>query len=83
MKALGSNTKPDIFIKKVNYYLLLTGLSLIVIGFTLMSGGKPENSDQFSFDIYSFQRITVAPILVILGYVVQFLAIMYYKKQIK
>ena len=81
MKALTPTSKPDIFISKVNYNLLLTGLSLIVVGFVFMSGGRTANPEVFNVEMFSMPRITVAPICIVLGYILQFFAIMYYKKQ--
>ncbi len=80
MKILTSNSKPDIFTKKANYYFLIIGLSLIVVGFVSMYGGKAESPDKFSNAIYSFQQITLAPILIILGYLVQLFGIMHNRK---
>ncbi len=80
MKTLTTISKPDIFINKVNYCLLLTALSLIVLGFALMSGGKTRTPEVFNVEVFSMLRITAAPICIVLGYVLQFWAIMYYKK---
>ena len=52
-----------------NYKLLLIGLAILVVGYVLMSGGG--NGDPNAFDateIFSDRRITVAPIVVIVGY---------------
>jgi len=59
-----------------NYKLLLIGLALIVVGFLLMIGGGSQNPDIFSEGIFSFQRLTLAPILVLAGYVIELFAIM-------
>jgi hypothetical protein len=53
-----------------NYKLLLIGLAIVVVGFMLMSGGG--NGDPNAFDekeLFSTRRITVAPIVVVLGYI--------------
>lgn len=53
------------------------GVALIFIGFMLMSGGKSPNPHEFNYsEIYSFRRITLAPIVVLLGFVVEVFAIM-------
>jgi hypothetical protein len=80
MKTLTAKAKPDTFIPKINYIPMLVGLSLIIIGFILMCGGKTENPEQFNNDIFNFQRITLAPCIVVLGYILQFFAIMYKKE---
>ena len=54
---------------KENYKLLAIGFVIIVIGFLLMLGGKSESPDKFSDDIFSFRRITLAPIVVLAGFI--------------
>lgn len=51
-----------------NYILLLIGLLIIVVGFFLMSGGGSADPTAFSEEIFSTRRITIAPIVVLLGY---------------
>ena len=59
-----------------NYKLLLIGLGFILVGFILMVGGGSDDPNVFSEDLFSFQRITLAPILIITGYVIEIFAIM-------
>ena len=59
-----------------NYKLLLIGLGLIVLGFLLMIGGGSKDPNVFSYDIFNFRRLTLAPILILAGYVVEIFAIM-------
>lgn len=61
---------------KQNYKLLLIGLVLILVGFLLMIGGGSDDPNVFSDDIFNFRRITLAPILILAGYVVEIFAIM-------
>lgn len=61
---------------KENYFLVLIGLALILIGFLLMIGGNSKDPNVFSEEIFSFRRLTLAPILIIAGYVVEIFAIM-------
>ena len=61
---------------KENYRLLLIGLGLIVLGFLLMIGGGSDDPNVFSHDIFNFRRLTLAPILILAGYVVEIFAIM-------
>src|SRR5580700_9464521 len=62
---------------KENYMWMAGGVALIFIGFLLMSGGKSADPHQFLYDeIYSFRRITLAPIVVLLGFAVEVYAIM-------
>ncbi len=67
---------PTIF-NKENYLWMLAGLVVIAIGMLLMSGGK-SNTNPAVFDkaaVYSVQRITIAPILILLGLVIEIFAI--------
>ncbi|MEI8279234.1 MAG: DUF3098 domain-containing protein [Bacteroidota bacterium] len=60
-----------------NYMWMIGGLVLILIGFMLMAGGKSPDPHKFNYDeIYSFRRITLAPIVVLAGFVVEVFAIM-------
>jgi hypothetical protein len=51
-----------------NYVLLLIGLSIVVTGFALMSGGGSPDPREFSYEIFSTRRIVVAPLVVLFGY---------------
>lgn len=66
----------DFAFGKENYRLMLIGLALIALGFILMIGGGSKDPSQFNPEIFSFRRITLAPILVLAGYVVEIFAIM-------
>ena len=59
-----------------NYILLLVGVMLIVLGFVLMSGGTVATPEEFSDDIFSWRRITLAPILVVGGFAFEIYAIL-------
>ena len=59
-----------------NYKLLFIGLGLILVGFLLMIGGGSDDPNVFSDKIFNFRRLTLAPILVLAGYVVEIFAIM-------
>ena len=62
---------------KSNYTWMIGGVVLILIGFMLMSGGKSPDPHQFLYDeIYSFRRITLAPIVILLGFALEVYAIM-------
>jgi hypothetical protein len=69
-------TQVDFAFGKENYRLMLIGLGLIVLGFILMIGGGSKDPNTFNPEIFSFRRITLAPILVLAGYVVEIFAIM-------
>jgi hypothetical protein len=61
---------------KENYRLMLIGLAFIVAGFLLMVGGGSADPNTFNPEIFSFRRITLAPILILAGYVIEIFAIM-------
>ncbi len=67
---------PSIFSKE-NYQWMLIGLVVIVIGMFLLSGGA-SNKDPKVFDknaVYSMTRITIAPLLILAGLVIEMFAI--------
>ena len=60
-----------------NYKLLLIGFAIIVVGFLLMIGGKTDDPNVFNEkEIFSFRRITLAPIIVLIGFIFEIWAIM-------
>lgn len=62
---------------RTSYLIMFAGLALILLGFVLMAGGKSPDPHVFNADeVYSFRRITLAPILIIGGFVVEIVAIM-------
>jgi membrane-bound ClpP family serine protease len=61
---------------KENYIFLFLGLIVMAIGFLLMIGGKSEDPQVFNEAIFNFQRLTLAPILIIAGYIIEIYAIM-------
>jgi hypothetical protein len=61
---------------KENYRLLFIGLAFIIVGFLLMVGGGSDDPKVFNPEIFSFRRITLAPILILAGYVIEIFAIM-------
>ena len=64
------------FFGKSNYTWMLIGAACIIIGMFLMSGGKSPNPDVFNAnEVYSFRRITLAPIVIIIGFVIEIYAI--------
>jgi hypothetical protein len=71
----GNNRRMPLSMK--NYILMLVGAAIIVIGFILMSGGGDHTATEFDESIYSHRRITLAPIVVIVGFVFEIFAIMW------
>jgi hypothetical protein len=67
---------------KKNYYILLAGILLIGLGYLLMMGGGSEDPNVFNPEIFGTQRITVAPIVCLLGFVTIIVAIMWRDKSV-
>ena len=66
---------------KQNYRLVIIGIIVITVGFLLMIGGGSDDPNVFSDKIFNFQRMTLAPILIIAGYIIEIYAIMKRPKQ--
>lgn len=66
---------------KTNYILVLIGIALIALGMILMIGGGSDNPDVFNPKMFDFQHITLAPILVLIGFVVEIVAIFWKQKK--
>ena len=59
-----------------NYLLIAVGMVVILIGLLLMAGGGSEDPTQFSYEIFSWRRITLAPILIVGGFAFEIYALM-------
>ena len=68
--------KKKLLFGKRNYKFMLIGIFFIGLGFILMSGGGSEDPNIFNEEIYSFRRIRLAPMLVILGFIIEVYAIL-------
>ena len=53
-----------------NYITILVGVVLLFLGFVLMAGGGEHTATEFDYSIFSFRRISLAPVVVIAGFVV-------------
>ncbi len=73
---MSENQNKPMPLTKKNYLLMLVGALIIVVGFVLMSGGGEHTATEFDDSIFSFRRITLAPIIVIAGFVFEIYAIM-------
>ncbi len=71
------NNKTTSLFTKENYIWMLAGLAVIALGFLLMAGGKSADPKVFNNDdVYSFRRITLAPFLIIAGFILEIVGIM-------
>ena len=86
-KEISKTTKPETPDKqkvmpfgKMNYIIVIIGIALIALGFIMMIGGGSSDPDVFNEKMFNAQRLTLAPILVLAGFVVEIVAIFWRKK---
>jgi len=72
-------SKESFALGKENYKLMIIGFGIVILGFLLMAGGGSEDPKVFNPAIFSFRRITLAPIVILAGLLFEIYAIM--KKQ--
>ena len=68
--------KPIFLFGKKNYLFMFIGIAFIAIGFIMMSGGGSDDPAVFNEAMYNFQRIRLAPTLVIIGLGIEIYAIL-------
>ena len=71
----------DFAFSKKNYILLFIGLAFMISGLILMVGGGSEDPTQFSDEIFNTTRLTIAPILLASGFIIEIFAVMYKGKE--
>lgn len=60
---------------KKNYIIMIIGILFIALGFILMAGGGSDDPNVFNAEIYNFQRIRLAPTLILIGFGIEIYAI--------
>lgn len=75
-KNLNDNNDSKMALTMKNYALIALGAVIIIAGFVLMAGGTAATAEQFNEDIFSFRRITLAPIVVVAGFAFEVYAIL-------
>lgn len=80
VKPVEQKPKMKFTFQRKNYMILIGGLFLIIIGFVLLAGGGTKNPNEFSYELFSTQRMVVAPLILLIGYVTVAVAIMYKEK---
>lgn len=65
---------------KQNYQIFIAGIALIIVGYLLMIGGGSEDPNVFNPAIFGAQRITIAPMICLLGFIAIIIAIMWTPK---
>lgn len=66
----------ELLYDKISYILMAIGVVLVAFGFVLMSGGHTDSNVFDVNEIYSTRRITIAPIMIILGFIVEIVAVL-------
>jgi hypothetical protein len=85
MKKLNENKEPSPnqqpLFRKINYILIGVGILFLVLGYILLAGGGSDDPEVFNPDIFNARRLVVAPILMLIGLIVEIVAIMYRAKK--
>ena len=68
--------KAEFAFGKQNYRLLFIGLGFLLLGFILMIGGGSDDPAVFSPALFDFQRLTLSPLLLLTGFIIEIFAIM-------
>ena len=81
--AVKKDTKPtaDFAFGRENYILMIAGVVIIIFGFILMSGGGSDDPNHFNPEIFSPVRITVAPLIIMAGFIIEIIAILRKSKE--
>jgi len=66
----------DFAFDKENYKWMLIGIAFLLVGYLMMSGGGSKDPKVFNDDIFSFRRITLSPIVIIAGFIIEIYAIL-------
>jgi uncharacterized BrkB/YihY/UPF0761 family membrane protein len=74
--------KTEFLFDKVNYKFLLIGIAVIALGFILMSGGGSDDPKVWDEAVFNFQRIRLAPTVVLIGFGITIYSILKNPKKI-
>ncbi|WP_347373341.1 DUF3098 domain-containing protein [Aequorivita sp. Q41] len=75
-KKRKEEVKAEFVFERKNYKFMLIGIAFIAFGFILMTGGGSDDPNVFNPAIYNWQRIRLAPALVLLGFAIEVYAIL-------
>ena len=76
IKKTEDTIRPIFAFGKENYILMLVGVGLIILGFILMTGGGSKDPNVFNEEMFDFRRLTLSPILILIGFGIEIVAIM-------
>ena len=71
----------DFLFNKRRYRILFISIFIIALGFIIMSGGESSDPNIFNDEIYNFRRIRLAPLMVVLGFILCIFSILYKDKK--
>jgi len=77
------NDRKKFLLNRSNYKILIISVVIIFLGYVLMSGGKSEDPNEFNPEIFNFQRIRLAPTVIIFGFILVIYSILYNEKKWK
>jgi len=72
--------KLDFAFGKKNYILMFIGFVVLLIGYLLMVGGGSDDPNVFNYEMFNTRRMVVAPLVLLAGFIIEFVAIMYRPK---
>lgn len=81
MENKEENNKLGFAFGRLNYVLMGVGLAILALGYILLTGGGSDDPNTFNPAMFDNRRLVVAPILIVVGFVVEILAIMYKGKK--
>ncbi len=74
-KQINTKTSAPLFTRE-NYIWMVAGIAVIALGMLLMAGGKSDNPAVFEQkEVYSTTRITIAPLVIVIGLALEIVAI--------
>ncbi len=62
---------------RINYIIMIAGIVLLALGYIFLAGGGSDDPNVFNPEMFNGRRLYLAPILIILGLIVEIVAIMY------
>lgn len=71
-----NSKRPEFVFNKTNYILMVIGIVLLIIGYILLSGGGSDDPTIFNESMFNTRRMYIAPILIVLGFIIEIIAIM-------
>ena len=77
------NDRKKFLLNRSNYKILIISVFIIFFGYVLMSGGKSEDPNEFNPEIFNFQRIRLAPTVIIFGFIFVIYSILHNEKKWK